>query len=137
MRVGRSFLGNQRKELVFFKLNSLAWSKILCHNDHRLRHSLRAYLASVQDRDHTLRDIFDICSTSSHIIIIHAQEHGSKLLRSHEYSVLCIHFLIFYDIFDGIIIIRIIKKHLMNIKDHSLFFSYILQGFLIKSFKLS
>ena len=46
MRVGGSLLGNQRQDLVLLKLYGLAGGQILCHDDHRLRHCLCAYLCT-------------------------------------------------------------------------------------------
>ena len=134
MRIRRTLLGHNRQKLALVKLNRLTGGKILCHDDHRLRHCLRAYLRPVQDGDQTVGNIMNIRCTSPHIVVVHTEEHGCHLLAGHKYRILCIHPVIFDDAGDGLIVIQIVQKHLVNVENHCFFFSHVNPCLLIESF---
>ena len=90
MRIGGSMTSHKGKHLGLVQLHGLTWCQIICQNDDRLVSQSCLLTAALQDMDDTIGNIFDICCTLSHIIIIHGCKHFGKIIACRCHGILCI-----------------------------------------------
>ena len=119
------------------QLHRFAGSKVVSRQNIAALAALPAAAAVAQAIEHLARNILDIRSTRTHIIILHRGKNLSKVSRRRLHCILCIDMLRADNSFNGLDIIKILQHHLMNLKNRRIISAYVNNRLFIKHCQLS